>query len=580
MDSLFGIKQDMNPLVFSLTSYEPVDAGWLSILPPILTMILALLTKEVVISLLIGIVSAATIYVVLTHRGFMDVIKVLFSVMVSRVSSNMYICIFSLLMGSLVILMKNAGGTKAFGDWSQKWIKSRKSAMFMAFIFGGFLFLDDYFNIITTSAIMTVILDRNQVSKPKSAYILHTMASNICILVPITSWAAVIITQIKECGIVEAFSVFMKSIPYNIYPMMNFILVLFTSFSGIEVGGMAMYEDNAQKGLSSTDGSIQNPNVVSENSTQSKGKVIDLVFPILTLIITTVIMIFYLGGGFSVRKPIQELFAAADTAEALMYSSFLTVLITFFLYIPRKLVTFREYIEHSKEGMKTMVDTLLVLVLAWTIGGVGGSLLKTGEFVGDFITRISLPLWLIPSVVFLVGAILTFSLGTTWAGFSVLIPIVVNICKQTDVKLIVPCLSACLCGSVFGDNISPICDNTILVSSCVNCSFLVHVKTETTYAVTSALLSLVGYIVTGLTDGNLLLSIGIPICVELLLFGILFIIRKSGFMKRIARSRKNSRSQLSQLNESVLPENDIKETFDLTQPVVVSGDSTTMKNDG
>lgn len=551
-----------------VSSYEPVDAGWLSVLPPILTMILALITKEVVISLLIGIISASTIYVILTHRSFMDLIKVFFSVMASRVSANMYICLFSFLMGSLVVLMKNAGGTKAFGDWSEKWIKNRKGAMFMTFVFGGCLFLDDYFNIITTSAIMTVILDRNRVSKPKGAYILHTMASNICILVPITSWAAVIIAQIEECGITDAFSVFMGAIPYNVYPMLNFLLILFTSFSGIEVGGMTHYEENAKKGLSDTDGSIQNPSVHSEPKPDSKGTVLDLVIPIVTLILTSVLMIFYLGGGFSGTKSIKRVFADADTAEALMYSSFITVCFTFLLYVPRKLVTFRDFIEHAKEGMKSMVDTLLVLVLAWTIGGVGGSLLKTGEYVGDLITRIALPLWLIPAVVFLVGAILTFSLGTTWAGFSVLIPIVVNICKQTDVKLIVPCLSACLCGSVFGDNISPICDNTILVSSCINCNFIAHVKTETTYAFTSALLTLVGYIVTGLTDANLFLTIGIPIAMELLLFVILVVIRKSSFMKHFAKSRKPSSHAISD------PAGDITEKFDLSEEVIVSIDPT------
>lgn len=562
-----------------LSSYEPVDAGWLSILPPVITMILALVTKEVVISLLLGIVSASIIYVCFTHGGFVDVIRVIFSVMASRISANMYICIFSFLMGSLVVLMKSAGGTKAFGDWSDKFIKNRKTAMVVAFLCGCCLFIDDYFNIITSSAIMTVVLDRNEVSKPKSAYLIHTTASNICILVPITSWAAVIVAQIEECGITEAFSVFMNSIPYNIYPFLNFLLILFTNLSGIEVGGMNTYEENAKKGLAGTDGTLQNPSIQNQEQPEqeTKGKVIDLVLPILILIFTTVLMIIYLGGGFQGKKSIKSVFADADTAEALMYSSFLTVICTFFLYVPRKLMSFREYIEYTKEGIKSMVDTLLVLVLAWTIGGVGGSLLKTGVFIGDLITRVSLPLWLIPSVVFIVGAILTFSLGTTWAGFSVLIPIVVNICKQTDIKLLVPCLSACLCGSVFGDNISPICDNTILVSSCVNCNFIIHVKTETTYAVTMALISLIGYIVTGLTDANWFLSIGIPIVVEILLFVILVIIKKSSFMKHIAKSRKGSANHLSDLTTSVST-TPIIEPFDLTPdtPTIDMDDSVTV----
>lgn len=508
-------------------TYEPADVGWLSLLPPLVTMILALSTKEVIISLLMGIILAAVIYVVKTHRGIVDIVRVLFTILGSRVSSNMYMCIFMFLMGSLVQLMSKAGGTKAFGEWSAKIVKGRKSALFVTFLLASTLFLDDYFNIITTSAVMRVVLDRNLVSKPKSAYVVHTMASNMCILIPISSWAAVIITQIEDSGIKKPFNIFLKAISYNIYPILSFLLILFTTFSGIDAGGMTTYEENAMKGESANDGSVLVVKEETKESDMGNGKVYDLVVPILVLIFLSVLFMVYLGGGFSGKKSIQQIFADSDTGEALTYASFVTLLFSFFLYVPRKLMTFLEFMEETKQGMKSMIDTFLILLLAWTIGGVGGSLLKTGEYIGDFIVKCALPLGFIPMVVFLVGALLTFALGTTWAGFSVLIPIVCNICKQTDLRLLVPCISACLCGSVYGDNISPICDNTVLVSSCIRCQYIIHVKTESVYATTVAILSIVGYIIIGVTDGNYLLSLGIPIVLELVLFGILWILKKT-----------------------------------------------------
>lgn len=526
-----------------LGAYEPADVGWLSLLPPLVTMILALATKEVIISLLMGILLAATIYVVKTHRGIVDIVQVLFDILGSRVSSNMYMCLFMFLMGSLVQLMSKAGGTRAFGEWSAKIVKGRKSAIFFTFLIASTLFLDDYFSIITVSAVMRVVLDRNQVSKPKSAYVIHTMAGSMCILIPISSWAAVVITQIGDCGIKKPFNVFLGAISYNIYPVLCFLLILFTTFSGIDVGGMTTYEENAIKGESANDGSVMVIREETKESEMGDGKVLDLVLPILVLIFFSVLFMVYLGGGFSGKKPIQQIFADSDTGQAITYASFVTLLFSLVLYVPRKLMTFLEFMEETKQGMKSMIDTFLILVLAWTIGGVSGSLLKTGEYVGDFIVKCSLPLAIVPTVIFLVGALLTFALGTTWAGFSVLIPIVCNICKQTDIRLLVPCISACLCGSVYGDNISPICDNTVLVSSCIRCQYIIHVKTEAVYATTVAILSLVGYIIMGITGGNHLLSMGIPIVLELVLFGILWIIRKTNCIVRHAMSSRKQATE-------------------------------------
>ena len=525
-------------LDYDLRAYEPVDVGWLCLVPPLLTMVVALLTKEVVISLLLGVMVAILIYVIKSHLSFVQMIQVFFSILTSRAASNMEICLFTFLMGSLVKLMEKSGGTKAFCNWFSKFIKGRKATLMIGMFISSFLFLDDYFNIITSSAIMHAVFDRNNISRPKAAYQIHTMASNLCILVPISSWAAVVIAQIEDCGIKDAFSVFSSSLSLNTYPICCLLGILFFNLTGIEVGGMQEYENEAKRKSSAQ----KEKEIVKEteeellpSEAEASGHSYDLVLPVLALIVCTVLYIFYLGGGFRGGKSVQQIFTDSDTATALLYASFTAILIAFLLYIPRRVMSFRVFVEEAKEGMKVMLDTLIILVLAWTVGGVDSTLLQTGDYVGNLITRSHLPLWIIPSVVFLVGALLTFSLGTTWAGLSVLIPLVVSICTKTDRTLLVPCISACLCGSVFGDNISPICDNTILVSSCVQCNFIVHVKTESVYAVTMAIISFIGYLIVGFTGGNVWLSVGIPVFLEVVVLGSVALLKRI----RVIRLNRN-----------------------------------------
>ena len=531
------------------TGYKPVDVGWLSLLPPILTMILAIATKEVVISLLLGTLLASVIYVVKVHGSVMEVAEVLFQMLFSRVSANMSICIFTFLMGALVSLIAKSGGTNAFGAWSDRFIHGRRGAMLVAFFSGLSLFLDDYFNIITNSAICKVILDRNRVSRPKLAFLIHTMASNICILAPISSWSAVIIAQIEECGIAESFSIFLKSICLNLYPMLYFVFIFLTTLFDVNIGSMSTYEENAINGTSDGDGSkIESKR---EETPNPKGTVWDLLLPILTCIVFSVLFMIYLGGGFSGKKSLREIFADTDTGASLSCGAFMALLVCFLLYVPRQLLSRAVFMEEMLEGMKGMIDTLIILVLAWTIGGVGGTLLQTGEYVGTLIARSSMPLWVVPTVVFLVGAVLTASLGTAWAGFSVLIPIVISICRKTDIGLVVPCISACLCGSVFGDNISPICDNTILTSMTTQCNFMVHVKTETVYAVVMALLSLVGYVIVGITK-NTLLTLLVPFGLELVLVVCIVVMKRMRFCAEKAQEGDVEKALLRDEERSVV----------------------------
>ena len=534
-------------LDYDLRAYEPVDVGWLCLVPPLLTMVVALLTKEVVISLLLGVMVAVLIYIIKSHLSFVQMIQVFFSILMSRAASNMAICLFTFLMGSLVKLMEKSGGTKAFCNWFSKFIKGRKTTLMIGVFVSSFLFLDDYFNIITTSAIMHAIFDRNNISKPKAAYQIHTMASNLCILSPISSWAAVIVAQIEDCGIKDAFSVFSSSLILNTYPICCILGIFFFNLTGIEVGGMQEYEDKAKLASSTQE------ELLSSSESENIGHSYDLILPVFSLIVSTVLYIFYLGGGFHGHKSIQQVFTDCDSATALLYASFTAILIAFLLYIPRRVMTFRVFVEEAKEGMKVMLDALIILVLAWTVGGVDSTLLQTGDYIGNLITRCHLPFWIIPSVVFLVGALLTFSLGTTWAGFSVLIPIVVSICTKTDRTLLVPCISACLCGSVFGDNISPICDNTILVSSCVDCNFILHVKTEAVYAVTMAIIAFIGYLIVGFTGGNVWLSVGIPVFLEAVVLGSVALLKRI----RVIRLNRNAENATPKEGDLVLQLNGV-----------------------
>ena len=534
-------------LDYDLRAYEPVDVGWLCLLPPLLTMVVALISKEVVISLLLGAIVAILIYIIKSHLSVVQMIQVFFSILMSRAASNMAICLFTFLMGSLVKLMEKSGGTRAFCNWFSKCIKGRRMTLMIGVFVSSFLFLDDYFNIITTSAIMRAIFERNNISKPKAAYQIHTVASNLCILSPISSWAAVVIAQIEDCGIKEAFSVYTSSLILNAYPICCILGLFFFNLTGIEVGGMQEYEEEAKRAPSS----IQEELVPSDS--ESSGHSYDLIVPVISLIVSTVLYIFYLGDGFRGRKSIQQIFTDSDSAVALLYASFTAILIAFLLYIPRRVLSFRVFVEEAKEGMKVMLDTLIILVLAWTVGGVDSTLLQTGDYVGNLITRCHLPFWIIPSVVFLVGALLTFSLGTTWAGFSVLVPIVVSICTKTDRTLLVPCISACLCGSVFGDNISPICDNTILVSSCVDCNFIVHVKTEAVYAVTMAIISFIGYLIVGFTGGNVWFSVGIPVFLEAVVLGSVALLKRI----RVIRLNRNAENATPKEDNLVLQINGV-----------------------
>ena len=500
----------------SYEKYIPVEIGFVSILPPIVAMGLALITKEVVSSLLLGSVVASIIYSIAVLNGMVEglskanPVDVLFTVMGTKIANNVHICLFLLLMGGLINLISTSGGSKAYGKMAQRVVKGKRPALFSTLFLGVVMFLDDYFNAITTGTVMRNVADVNKVSKPKLAYIVHTVATNMCITIPLTSWAAAIVSQIKDSGVDNSFMVFLNTIPYNIYSFLSFIMIILTSAFDFDYGKMKYYEDNAKLGLSATDGSIDKAATIEHSDKDDKGSVWDLLAPILILIILSIYFMFYLGGLFDSDISITDALGATSAPKALLYACCFALLSSLLLYVPRKLMTFLDWMENFKEGMKTMIPTLTILVLAWTISGTSGDLLKTGDYVGHLVAKSPIPAQMLPAVIFLVGMALSFATGTAWGTFGVLIPIVVKICSGDNRKYLEVSLASCLCGSVFGDNTSPISDTTILASSSTQCSFLVHVATQLPYAITTAVVSIIGYLIAGWTQSvfvTLLVSI-------------------------------------------------------------------------
>lgn len=516
--------------------YTSISIGWPSLIPPILAMVLALSTKEVVSSLFAGVFSAAVIYSIAVANGLAPDVKnanlfdVLFSVMGIKISENVHICLFILFIGGLIQLVSVSGGAKAYANWAKKAIRGRRKSMFSTMALGCMMFLDDYFNSITTSTVMHPVTAVNHVSKPKTAYIVHTISTNMCITIPLTSWAAAIVSQIKDSGVDNSFLVFLNSIPYNIYSLLSFAFIILSITFDFDFGKMKFYEDNAKVGIIDSKGegnneSLSKSPIEDEKASPviEKGTMWDLLLPILVMVILAIYFMFYLGyvesGG---STNITEMLGATSAPKALLFSCFIALVTTLVMYVPRKIMCFSEWINNLIEGMKSMVSTLIILVLAWSISGLSGDLLQTGDYIGELVRKSAIPPQMIPAVVFLVGMGLSFATGTAWGTFSLLIPIAVSICKGDNEVYLLPSIASCLCGAVFGNNTSPISDTTILVSTAVQCDFLVHVSTQLPYASTVAVISIIGFLVAGFSKGNLALTLGVSFG---LLFCVLLVIR-------------------------------------------------------
>ncbi len=476
---------------------EMIDAGWLSILPPVVAITLALLTKEVYSSLFLGIFTGMCVYCFSTGQGLLEAVTYIFDMMAGKMGSNSMMIIFLVLLGSLVVIVSRSGGTAAYGRWAVRRIKTRRSAQLTTALLGLLIFLDDGFNCLTVGTVMRPITDKHRISREKLAYLLDATAAPICIIAPISSWAVAVASEVEEAGGLNAF---VQTIPYNLYALLTIAMVLFLSATNFGFGPMKKAEERCLAEASPEPPEEREQPPVSEGDTApAQGTVLDLVLPIVTLIITAILGMAYVGGFF---EGVDFATAIGENPVAgLTLGTFAGLLAALIMYLPRRLMTMQQFVTGIIDGIKTMIPALTILILAWALGGVCREMIGTGNFVSHFVTSVNLPMSLLPAIVFAVAAFLSFSMGTAWGTFGILLPIVSMLCAGAPggAEVLMPTLGATLAGSVFGDHCSPISDTTILASTGAQCNHLSHVSTQLPYTVLVAGVCFAGYLVAGLS---------------------------------------------------------------------------------
>ena len=484
-----------------------------SLVPPVVAIVLALITKEVYSSLFVGILIGGAFW-----SGFKPEATILHVfqdgvVGVLTDSYNMGILVFLVILGVMVCMMNKAGGSAAFGRWAKEHIKTRAGAQLATIALGVLIFIDDYFNCLTVGSVMRPVTDSHNVSRAKLAYLIDATAAPICIIAPISSWAAAVTGFVKG---EDGFSIFIRAIPYNYYAILTIIMMVTLVLAKEDYGPMKAHEKNAIEGDLFTTGDRPFENT-SENAIYNKGKVIDLVFPILSLIVCCVIGMIYSGGFFS-GTGFVEAFSGSDASVGLMLGSFFAMVITIVFYAVRKVLRFSDSMACIPEGFKAMVPAILIFTFAWTLKAMTDSL-GAAPFVASVMNSAAGGLMnLLPAIIFLVGCFLAFATGTSWGTFGILIPIVVAVFQGTNETMMIISISACMAGAVCGDHCSPISDTTIMASAGAQCNHVNHVSTQLPYAMTVAAVSCVTYMIAGIVQNAIIcLVIGIALQIGVLL---------------------------------------------------------------
>ena len=481
-------------------------ATFWSLLPPIIAIALALITKEVYASLFVGILSGALIYSNFSPWGM---VTNTFDVMIGKIADswNVGILIFLVVLGMMVSLINKAGGSAAYGRWAAEHIKSRVGAIISTAVLGMLIFVDDYFNCLTVGSVMRPVTDKHNISRAKLSYIIDATAAPVCIIAPISSWAAAVSSVAPEG---QGLTLFIQSIPYNLYALLTLFMVVAMALLKFDFGPMRIHERNAMNGdLYTTDARpYANEADVEGNA---KGTVLDLILPIVVLIVSCVLCMVYTGGFFD-GVNFVEAFADCDASLGLVLGSVLALVFTGLMYLPRKIITFNEFSTSLTDGFKAMFPAMLILTFAWTLSGVTGQLGAT-VFVAEFVRNSASGFAnLLPAIVFLIGTGLAFATGTSWGTFGVLLPIVCSVFPSGELMIIA--VAACLAGAVCGDHCSPISDTTIMASTGGQCDHINHVNTQLPYALTAAAVSFVGYILAGYVQNAWIV---LPVSLALLL---------------------------------------------------------------
>lgn len=499
-------------------------ATFLSLLPAIIAIVLALITKEVYSSLAIGIIVGGAIYAGGNFEGTLNhVVQDGFIANVAD-SYNIGIIIFLVLLGALVSMMNQAGGSAAFGRWATKHIKSRVGAQLATIALGVLIFVDDYFNCLTVGSVMRPVTDGHKVSRAKLAYLIDATAAPVCIIAPISSWAAAVAGFAKSAGEENGIKLFIDAIPYNYYALFTIIMMIVLAFMKFDYGPMKKHEKNAiHNGDLFTRGTKQ---AVEEMQVNEKGKVIDLVIPVIVLIICCVIGMIYSGGFFSGESFIDA-FSNSDASVGLALGSFSAIIISVIYFLIRRTMKFSEIMNSLPEGFKAMVPAIMILACAWTLKAMTDSL-GAKIFISQIVNGSAAGFqMLLPAIIFLIAVGLSFATGTSWGTFGILIPIVLSV-FPADNRLQIIAISACMAGAVCGDHCSPISDTTIMSSAGAQCDHLNHVSTQLPYALTVAGISFVTYVISGLLAGSGLALIGLPVGAVLTVVA-LFTIKKITF---------------------------------------------------
>ena len=486
-------------------------ATFISLLPPIIAIALALITKEVYSSLFIGILSGALIY---SNFNIWGMVTNSFDVMVGKLADswNVGILIFLVVLGMMVSLVNKAGGSAAYGRWAETHIKTRVGALISTAVLGMLIFIDDYFNCLTVGSVMRPVTDKHQISRSKLAFLIDATAAPVCIIAPISSWAAAVSSVAPEG---QGLQLFIQSIPYNFYALLSLAMVIMMCLLKVDFGPMKLHEDNAKNGDIYT--TAARPYANAENEAGNpKGTVLDLVLPIISLIVSCVLTMVYTGGFFDVDSDCYMdfigAFSGSDASMGLVLGSFIALIVTFCFYIPRKVITIKQFTESFSDGFKQMVPAILILTFAWTLSGVTNNL-GAKIFVAEFVRINAGGLAnLLPAIVFLIAVGLAFATGTSWGTFGVLLPIVCSVFPSGELMIIA--VSACLAGAVCGDHCSPISDTTIMASTGAQCDHINHVNTQLPYAMLAAGVSFVGFVLAGYIQNVLIV---LPVCLALML---------------------------------------------------------------
>lgn len=512
-----------------------VYATVFALLPPVIAIGLALITKEVYTSLLAGIITGGLLY---SNFNLELMIGTIFfqedGGMVYKLADawNVGILVFLVMLGILVSMLNKAGGSAAFGKWASKHIKTRIGAQISVMILGILIFVDDYFNCLTVGSVMRPVTDRHKVSRAKLSYIIDATAAPVCIIAPISSWAAAVTSSVPEDAGINGFAVFLQTIPYNLYAILTLVMVLLVTVLRVDFGPMKKHEMNAIAGdLFTTPGRPYEGN--EEEAVNDKAHVLDLILPVAVLIASCIVAMVYTGGFFD-GASFVDAFAASDASVGLVLGGAVTLVFTFIYYMMRDVLSFGEFAKCIPEGFQSMIAPILILTMAWTLSGMT-NLLGAKYFVADLVANSASAMQgFLPMIIFLVAAFLAFATGTSWGTFSILIPIVIGVFPEGQMMVI--SIASCLAGAVCGDHCSPISDTTIMASAGGHCEHVNHVVTQLPYVLVVGSVCMVGYLLIGILKAaglDAVVWLTLPVCIVILCAVLCVIRAKTGGKEEI-----------------------------------------------